>query len=187
MGPQPFCDVCRHRCKLAALGRTRQGCGPAPAMPGSTSGSSKEAGKSPWRVPAGVPLGQRSCCEPLGYGESQAPANGVPHAGGNSNSHKQHHKLKFSCPNPPFLAAQCYRCSATVVPLIPCLNTVCTVACILLECLCLLTPRLCLLLGPLQPALLSAPQSTAPPPATTSSYVNLLESSSTSLEGPPVP
>lgn len=49
-------------------------------------------------------------------------------------------QLKFSCPNPAFLDAQCYRCSATTVPLMPHLNAVCTVPCILLGRPCLLMP-----------------------------------------------
>ena len=67
-------------------------------------------------------------------------------------------QLRFSCPKPPFLDDQCYRCSAAMLPLMPSLNVVCTIPSVLLECLCLLMP----------PPVLAA-SSTAASPAFTSS------------------
>lgn len=64
-------------------------------------------------------------------------------------------QLKFSCPNPSFLETQCYKCSPIVVPLMPHLDVVCTVPCVLLAHPGSLCSLPCVLLAPLQPALLS--------------------------------
>lgn len=140
--------------------RKEQSCGPVLAMPGSSPGHSKEADKAPRESLQNPVLLQGSdfALSHQAVGDPSARAIALPRAGGNSNSHEQHHKLKFSCPNPSFLETQCSRCSAIVVPLMPHLGVVCTVPCILLEHPVSLCPFPSVLLAPPQPALLSPPQ-----------------------------
>lgn len=129
-GTPQFCqDTCRHQCMLEAWGRNRavvQHYQYLTVLQGTARKEAKALGESP-QDPVYL---QWFYFEPSGWGGSQLHCHTLE---ANPTAMSSTTQVKSSCPNPSFLETQCYRCFPIVFPLMPCLDVVYIVPCILLE------------------------------------------------------